>query len=62
MITVIHYSNKDPDVHFDTSNNMEKRILNKIKSTGYKVERSSSEDWPGQDNPKYAVHHWEAKR
>ena len=61
MIVVIHYKRKEePHIMFDMTEASEKRILTKLRKT-CTVERCSSEEWPGQDNPKYAVHHYNAK-
>ena len=60
MITVIHFNTgKDPEIHFDISEPMEKKIL-KAHGQYWNLSRSSPEDWPGQENPRYAVHHWDA--
>ena len=63
MVTVLHYSgNKDPDVYFGTTTHSENKILKALRSDGMVVTRSSANDWPGQDNPKYIVHHWDVKK
>lgn len=60
MITVIHFNTgKDPEIHFGISDQMENKIL-KAHSQNWKLSRSSPEDWPGQENPGYVVHHWDA--
>ena len=63
MITVLHYAtNKDPDIYFNLDQNAENKIVNGLKKEGCKVERCSDEEWPGQSNPGYSVHHWTVKR
>lgn len=62
MITVIHYStNKDPDVYFGITETTEKKILTSLKKN-WDISRSASDDWYGQDNPAYPVHHWNAQK
>lgn len=61
MITVIHMSgNKEPDIYFGIDQKTEDRILKDLRESNYKVTRSTDEEWYGQSNPKYSVHHWNA--
>ena len=62
MMTVIHYDHdKDPDIYFGIDQKTENTIIEDLKSR-YEVKRCDAKEWPGQDNPNYAVHHWHAKR
>lgn len=62
MVTVIHYNDgRDPDIYFKTNENTEQKILRKMADK-YDVRRASAEEWYGQDNPNYKVHHWNAER
>jgi len=62
MVVVIHYgTNKDPDVYFGIDEKAESRILRDLKTSWF-IERSSVEEWPKQNDPRYAVHHWNAKK
>ena len=61
MILVIHYPSRDPDVIYDVTENGEKRALKALEKD-WIIERSSSELWPGQDNPRYSIHHYNVKR
>lgn len=58
MIVVVHM-NQDVYISYDEDEAGEKEFLNKL-SKDFDIERSSAEDWPGQDNPNYQVHHWNA--
>ena len=61
MITVIHYPTKEPEIHYGVDQKKEDRILKELGKE-WDITRSSPEDWPGQDKPAYAVHHWDAKK
>lgn len=56
MIVVVHM-NEDVYIDYSATEESEKRFLSKL-SKDFDIERSSAEDWPGQDNPNYRVHHW----
>ena len=61
MIAVIHYSgNPDPGIYYGLDEHAERRVLKGIEEAGYKVMRSTDDEWFGQSNPKYAVHHYNA--
>lgn len=59
MVTVIHYETKDPDIHFDMTERKENVLIQNLQKT-LKVTRCSSEEWFGQDDPNYRIHHWNA--
>lgn len=62
MITVVHYSHKDEaDIHYGMTEQSERKVLNKLASN-FKVERCSPEEWFGQDNPNYSIHHFRATK
>ena len=61
MIFVVHFDSKDPEIHFDATKAEETKVLGLYRKQ-YDISRSSSEDWPGQDNPRYAVYHWDARK
>lgn len=58
MIAVFHHQNKDPEIFFDINEHTEKRLIHRMEQSGMAVKRCSDEEWPGQSNKKYAVHHW----
>ena len=62
MIVVIHYENKDPDIYFGITKTAEKKIINAVNSKDYAVSRCSPEEWYGQDNDRYDIHHWNARK
>lgn len=62
MISVFHYYNdKDPLIYFDINERTEKKIVNNL-SVDFSVTRCSAEEWFGQDNPKYDIHHWNVSK
>ena len=58
MIVVVHMNN-DVYIDYSADEKSEKQFLNKLKSD-FDISRCSAEDWPGQDDPRYQVHHWQA--
>lgn len=63
MICVIHYQTgpKDPDVYFGIDAKTEKSIIGDLRKTN-EIVRCSSEEWFGQDDPNYDIHHWKASK
>lgn len=63
MVTVLHMpGGKDPDIYYGIDQKTENRIIGDLKKDGWRVERASEDEWYGQDNPKYTVHHWNVTR
>ena len=61
MITVIHFENgRTPEIHFGTNEAAEKKIIRALVSK-YDVRRATEDEWFGQQDPRYSVHHWIAK-
>lgn len=62
MIGVFHFDTyRDPDIYFDINERTEKKIVNNL-SKDWNVTRCSAEEWFGQDNPKYSIHHWNVSK
>lgn len=62
MIIVIHHEgNKDPDIYYGMDQSSERKLIRKLSEVA-DVSRSDPKEWYGQDNPNYAIHHYDAKR
>lgn len=60
MIMVIHYDDrKAADIFYDISDAKEKKIVRSMIKN-WDLRRCSSEEWFGQDDPNYGIHHWNA--
>lgn len=55
---VLHYGDDKPaDIFCNISEAKESKILYSMRKH-YSVERATAEEWYGQDNPNYGIHHW----
>lgn len=63
MVVVIHYdANREPDIWFGIDQRTEQKILNGFSKKKWTVKRAGPDEWYGQDDPNYRIHHYNATR
>lgn len=62
MVSVFHFDiGIEPEIHFNINERTEQKIIRNL-SKDWRISRCTSDEWFGQDNPDYQIHHWNAEK